>query len=111
MRVESYKSRFAKPKSKTEIEVPYTKGMSKFSGVCELLESDGIITKEGYSYVVTIDGEALKFKEATMTDEIWSKLIRHPLIQGMEADFEEAQGEEFSNLKEIMSEEDVESEQ
>lgn len=94
MRVESYKSRFAKAKVRTEIEVPYSTGMNKFSGVVELLESDGIATKEGYSVIVEVDGERLKFKEDTLTEEIWSKVIKHPKIRQMEADFEDAALEE-----------------
>ena len=89
MRVESYKSRFAKSKSKTEVEVPYSSGMNKFSGVIELLEADGIVTKEGYSVTTTVNDEVLKFKEATLTDEIWAKLIQHPTIRKMEQDFED----------------------
>jgi RecA/RadA recombinase len=94
MRVESYKSRFAKPKSKTEVEVPYSTGMNKFSGVVELLEADGIVTKEGYSVTCEVNGEKLKFKEDTLTDETWAKLIQHPKIRAMEADFEDAQADE-----------------
>lgn len=107
MRVESYKSRFAKPKSKTEVEVPYSKGMSKFSGVVELLELDGIVTKEGYSVVTEVNGERLKFKEDTLTDEIWAKLIQHPIIRQMEVDFEDADKEVESVLEEIAAEEVV----
>ena len=93
LRVESYKSRFAKPKTKTEVEVPYSTGMNKFSGVVELLESDGIVTKEGHSVTTTVNGEVLKFKESTLTDEIWQKLIKHPTIRKMEEDFEQADAE------------------
>jgi RecA/RadA recombinase len=100
MRVESYKSRFAKPKSKTEVEVPYSKGMNKFSGVVELLELDGIVTKEGYSVVTEVNGERLKFKEDTLTDEIWAKLIQHPTIRQMEKDFEDADRDAESVLTE-----------
>jgi recombination protein RecA len=110
MRVESYKSRFAKSKSKTEVEVPYSSGMNKFSGVVELLETDGIVTKEGYSVTATINGEVLKFKESTLTDEIWNKLIQHPLIRKMEQDFEDADAatEEAMSLQTAEEESDSE---
>lgn len=89
MRVETYKSRFAKPKTKTEVEVPYTTGMNKFSGACELLEKDGVLTKEGFSYVTTIGGEKIKFMERNITDEIFTKLMQHPLILENERLFDE----------------------
>jgi len=104
MRVESYKSRFAKPKSKTEVEVPYSSGMNKFTGVVELLEADGIVTKEGYSVVTTVNGENLKFKENTLTDAIWAKLIQHPIIRQMEKDFDDADAEVETLLAETQTE-------
>jgi RecA/RadA recombinase len=103
MKVESYKSRFAKAKAKTEVEVPYSSGMNKFSGVIELLLSDNIVTPEGYSVTTTIDDEVLKFKESTLTDEIWTKLIKHPKIQAMEKDFEDADADTEEILQQIMS--------
>lgn len=109
MRVESYKSRFAKPKSGTEVEVPYSKGMSKFSGVVELLELDGIVTKEGYSVVAEVNGEKLKFKEDSLTDEIWEKLSKHPIIQDMEKDFIDEANimEELKSLQEEIENETI----
>ena len=103
MKVTSYKSRFAKSKSFTEVEVPYSSGMNKFSGVIELLEADGIVTKEGYSVTTTVNGEVLKFKESTLTDAIWAKLIQHPTIRAMEQDFEDADAatEEAIALQEV----------
>ncbi len=89
MRVETYKSRFAKPKTKVEVEVPYATGMSKFSGVCELLEADGVLVKDGYSWSTVVNDEKLKFKEDTLTDEIFMKVMKHPIIQKNEQLFDE----------------------
>jgi recombination protein RecA len=70
MRFETYKSRFAKLGTKIELEVPYNKGMSPFSGLCELLSEMGVIAKgtqpgEKLMYVCSLpDGTVIKFKES-----------------------------------------------
>jgi len=90
MRFETYKSRFAKIGTKVELEVPYNKGMSPFSGLIELLEEMGVIAKgtqpgEKMSYVCTIPdpvtGEVkdrIVFKEKELTNEIALRLLEHP---------------------------------
>ena len=95
MRFETYKSRFAKLGTKVELEVPYNKGMSPFSGLLELLEADGVIAKgtqpgEKMSYVCTIVDETtgevkdrIVFKEKELTNEIALRLLEHPACQPM----------------------------
>ena len=109
MRVESYKSRFAKPKTKTEVEVPYTEGMSPFSGMFELMEADGILRKEGYSWVTEIEGETIKFREVNCTQEIVNKILRHPIIQKMERDFEDEEAAEATQFAEMATEAESET--
>lgn len=109
MRVESYKSRFAKPKTKTEVEVPYTEGMSPFSGMFDLMEADGILRKEGYSWVTEIDGETIKFREVNCTQEIVNKILRHPIIQKMERDFEDEEAAEATQFAEMATEAEAET--
>lgn len=109
MRVESYKSRFAKPKTKTEVEVPYTEGMSPFSGMFELMEADGILRKEGYSWVTEIEGETIKFREVNCTQEIVNKILRHPIIQKMERDFEDEEAAEATQFAEMATEAEAET--
>jgi len=91
MRFETYKSRFAKIGTKVELEVPYNKGMSPFSGLIELLEADGVIAKgtmpgEKLSYVCTIPdpvtGEVkdrIVFKEKDLDKSIVERILKHPL--------------------------------
>lgn len=90
MRFETYKSRFAKIGTKVELEVPYNRGMSPFSGLIELLEDMGVIAKgtqpgEKTAYVCTIPdpvtGEVkdrIVFKEKELTNEIALRLLEHP---------------------------------
>jgi hypothetical protein len=94
MRFETYKSRFAKIGTKVELEVPYNRGMSPFSGLIELLEDMGVIAKgtqpgEKLSYVCTITDEdgvikdRVVFKEKELTNEIALRLLEHPDCQPM----------------------------
>lgn len=83
MRFETYKSRFAKLGTKVELEVPYNKGMSSTSGLCELLEEMGVIAKgtmpgEKLAYVCEYDTTRIVFKEKDLTDEIARELLKHP---------------------------------
>lgn len=84
MRFETYKSRFAKLGTKIELEVPYNKGMSPFSGLIPLLEDLGVVQdstvpgkKQGWKMSI-IDGEEFLFRPSEMTHEIAHKLFTHP---------------------------------
>ena len=89
MRFETYKSRFAKLGTKVELEVPYNKGMSPFSGLLDLLESMGVVakgTKPGEKLMWVSEwtdehGEIheVKFKEKDLTTAIAEELLKHPL--------------------------------
>jgi hypothetical protein len=86
MRVETYKSRFAKAGTKIELEVPYSKGMSPFTGLCEILEALGVIKKsdvpgkkQGWMMSTEdIDGQPYFFKPDNMTHEDAAMLFKHP---------------------------------
>jgi len=56
------KTRYAKPFESVQVKIPYETGMSPYSGLLDLLEKSGLLTKEGnrLSYTTT-DGEILKF--------------------------------------------------
>lgn len=111
MRVEAYKTRFAKLGSKIELEVPYNKGMSPITGLIDLLEAEGIIAKgtqpgEKLSYVAEWtdkDGELQRvvFRERAFDEETALKIINgHPKCQPMagrdedEPDLEKLLGED-----------------
>jgi RecA/RadA recombinase len=65
------KTRYAKPFEGVQVEIPYTTGMSPFSGLVDLFEAKNILTKEGNSLVyVTKDGEIIKqFRKAWERNE------------------------------------------
>jgi hypothetical protein len=56
------KTRYAKPFESVQVKIPYSTGMNPYSGLLDLFEKVGLLTKEGnrLSYT-TNDGEVLKF--------------------------------------------------
>ena len=60
------KTRYAKPFESVQVEIPYSTGMSPFSGLVDLFEARGKLKKEGNSLVYTTkDGEIIKqFRKA-----------------------------------------------
>ena len=96
MRVETYKSRFVKPGTRIELEIPYSTGLSSTSGLIECWENDGVITKEGYSFLVEVDGKVVKFKKSELTDEFARKVINsNPKIAQIEKEFKELESNMF----------------
>lgn len=56
------KSRYSKPFEKLKINIPYDTGMDPYSGLFELFEKKGVVTKDGarYTYTSPVDGEVMK---------------------------------------------------
>ena len=80
------KTRYAKPFESVQVKIPYTTGMSPYSGLFEMLEDEGILVKEGnrYSYTSPVTGEIIKefrknFSDAQM-DIIMSEYGKHTHI-------------------------------
>ena len=69
------KTRYAKPFESVQVEIPYSTGMSPFSGLVDMFEAKNKLTKEGNSLVyVTKDGEIIKqFRKA------WERNEKHGL--------------------------------
>jgi RecA/RadA recombinase len=65
------KTRYAKPFEAVQVEIPYETGMSPYSGLVDLFEARGVLTKEGNSLVYTsVDGEIIKqFRKAWERNE------------------------------------------
>jgi len=59
--VKIMKTRYAKPFETAQIKIPYYGGMSKYTGLFDLFESRGLLSKEGNSYVYEfLDGTKKK---------------------------------------------------
>ena len=55
------KTRYAKPFEGVQIKIPYSTGMNPYSGLLDLFEKSGMLTKEGNRLVYTsLDGEVIK---------------------------------------------------
>ncbi len=55
------KTRYSKPFEGTELKIPYSGGLNKFSGLFELFEDNSLLTKEGNRYLYKpIAGEPIK---------------------------------------------------
>jgi recombination protein RecA len=112
MRVEAYKSRFTKASGKIELEVPYGKGMSPFTGLVDLLENLGVIVKSDVpgkkqGWMMSngpIDGEVYFFRPNEMTHEDAAKLFKHPKAACYSMD----SGEEDELAKLLASDKDEE---
>ena len=88
MRVETYKSRFVKPGTKIELEIPYLTGLSSTSGLLDRWLEDGIIVKDGYGFLVDMDGKQIKFKKSDLTDEMAVKILtENPAAIKIEKEF------------------------
>jgi len=65
------KTRYAKPFEAVQVEIPYSTGMSPYSGLVDLFEAKGMLKKEGNSLVyTTTEGEVIKqFRKAWEKNE------------------------------------------
>lgn len=93
MRIATYKSRFVKPGTRIEVEIPYTTGLSTIAGLLEVWEADEVITKDGHGFLVDVVDETgaiktIKFKRSDLTDEFAKKIIEtNPKIIAIEKSF------------------------
>lgn len=57
------KTRYAQPFTTVQVQIPYSTGMSVNSGMFDMLEAKGLLTKEGNSYIYKVrsTGEVLKY--------------------------------------------------
>ena len=56
------KTRYAKPFEDIQVHIPYEEGMSRYSGLFDLFEKKGMISKEGNRYCYTdLNGEVHKY--------------------------------------------------
>jgi hypothetical protein len=65
------KTRYAKPFESVQIKIPYEQGMSPTSGLVDMFEAKGLLTKEGNSLKYTLsDGTIIKqFRKAWERNE------------------------------------------
>ena len=67
------KSRYSKPFESVQIKIPYESGMNPYSGLLDMFESKGILTKNGnkLEYVSPVTGEIIKeFRKGWTNDKL-----------------------------------------
>ncbi len=78
------KTRYAKPFESVQVKIPYSTGMSPYSGLTDLFEGKGLLTKDGNSLVTTLtDGTVIKkFRKAweANDDGILDKLMTDVML-------------------------------
>ena len=74
------KTRYAKPFESVQIKIPYDTGMSPHSGMTDLLEKIGLLTKDGNRLIYNLsDGSEIKaFRRVFETNEnsVWETIIQ-----------------------------------
>jgi len=84
------KTRYAKPFESVQVEIPYKTGMSPYSGLIDMLESQGILVKVGnmLQYTSPVTGEITKAFRKNWTDEqldiIMSEYAKHTPVTNKE---------------------------
>lgn len=74
LKVFGYKTRFTKPFQTAMIEVPYEEGMDKYTGIMEVAESLGLITRSGAWY--DFNGKKFQSKNfSEIQEEVLKELI------------------------------------
>jgi hypothetical protein len=65
------KTRYSKPFESVQIKIPYESGMDPYSGLLDLFEARGIVTKEGnkLSYTSPVTGKVIKEFRKQWTSE------------------------------------------
>ena len=80
------KTRYAKPFESVQVKIPYEQGMSPYSGLTDLMESKGLLQKEGNSLKYTLaDGTVIKqFRKAWernddgSLDKVMEDFVKNP---------------------------------
>jgi RecA/RadA recombinase len=80
------KTRYAKPFESVQVKIPYESGMSPYSGLTDMMESKGLLQKEGNSLKYTLaDGTVIKqFRKAwernddSSLDKVMADFVKNP---------------------------------
>lgn len=98
------KTRYSKPFESIKLDIPWESGMNPISGLFDLFEKSGVLTKEGnrYKYISKVTGEEMKYFRKEWNDFEKIKVIMDEFTQD---DLQVAEGavttEDFENVKEV----------
>jgi RecA/RadA recombinase len=93
------KTRYAKPFESLQIKIPYSTGMNPYSGLLDLFEKEGLLTKEGNRLAyTTVDGEVLKmFRKGWESNE-------DSCLDKVMTEFSKKQTNKLSNVADVEQE-------
>ena len=78
------KTRYAKPFESVQVKIPYSTGMSPYSGLFDMLEEKGSLKREGNSYLYTTkDGEILKAMRKGWTNDLLDKVMADIMLRDL----------------------------
>jgi recombination protein RecA len=71
------KTRYAKPFEAVQVKIPYETGMDPYSGLVELFEAKGILTKQGnrLKYTTLVGEEMLEFRKGWTGEKLESIMV------------------------------------
>ncbi len=104
------KTRYAKPFEGVQVKIPYETGMNKYSGLLELFEAKGLLTKQGnrLKYTTTAGVEMLEFRKGWTGDKLESIMQDISDQDGLSID-EVVHGQE--DVQEVIKEKNSEAEE
>lgn len=94
------KSRYSKPFESVQIKIPYDSGMDPYSGLLDMFEAKGIVTKTGnkLEYVSPITGEVIKeFRKGWTRDKLqiiideWNQAPKPVALEDVQEDIDPAE--------------------
>ncbi len=102
------KTRYSKPFESVQIKIPYESGMDPYSGLLDMFEAKGILSKEGnkLAYTSPVTGELIKeFRKGWTGDKLqiiideWKQnpLARKDTVEDASADDFEPEPEEYAD--------------
>jgi RecA/RadA recombinase len=78
------KTRYAKPFESVQVKIPYSTGMSPYSGLFDMLEERGLLKREGNSYVyIYKDGVVDKAFRKNWTDEMLDNVMADIMLRDL----------------------------
>ena len=101
MKVETFKSRFAKIGQKVEVEVPWDEGMNPYSGFLDMMEDMGVVKASGAWKSVELPGQdPIKFQTKHLNAELVQKIMSHPKVVEAERNVLELMEDEGNYVEE-----------
>ena len=78
------KTRYSKPFESVQVKIPYSTGMSPYSGLFDMLEERGLLKREGNSYVyIYKDGVVDKAFRKNWTDEMLDNVMADIMLRDL----------------------------